>query len=260
MIDDQRHAAAPPDAHRFVGRFQERISFRAHVRDISTVQRRHRAGHLDQLSRSRVRAWRIDQRTRHTERAVAHCIAHHSAHGIELRRGWRARCGAHRVDSNRRRAQVRAKVHGDAVMLHRIEPRAEPVRAAEPVHRARHGAVVWRVEREHLVVCRRWCISLTQYFRRHALRNLAYRASVAVDERVRRLALHVDKSRRDDKPSRVDAARTALGIERMGRHDCHDPVTTDSDIRVVPRIAGPVHDSPVDDYNVERTGRFGRRW
>ena len=146
MIDLHRHAARAPDRERFVDRLEQRVALRANVRDVDAVIWRHCLRDLAQLVRPRVIPRRIDQRARDAERAIAHRIARHSAHRVELRRTRRPLRLAVRVRADRPGADERADVDRVAVLLHRVEPRAEAVRAHELLRHA-NAVRVARIDR-----------------------------------------------------------------------------------------------------------------
>ena len=129
VIDLDRHAALRADRDRFVDRLEQLVGLGAHVRDVDAAVRRHRFRHLDQLVGRRVVARRIDERRADAERAIFHRAADDGAHRVELRGRRLADRFALRVHAHRRRADERADVRRDAVRLHRVEPRAESVRA-----------------------------------------------------------------------------------------------------------------------------------
>ena len=115
------------------------------------------------------------------------------------------------------------------------EPGVEPVRAVEFLDLPRR-----RVGRP-----------LAEDLGRDPLRHLADHPAVAAQKLVARMALDINKPRRDDQPVGVDRPRGGAP-ERPGRRDPRDPVAADGHVAQEPVVAGAV-DDPAPRRSAGRT-------
>ena len=110
-------SASRADAQQFVDRFEQLISFAAHVRDVFALIFRGDLAELDQLLGLRIKRRRINQRRADPERARFHFLADELAHFIELLRRRLFVLKADDVFANRGRADERSDVAGNAALL-----------------------------------------------------------------------------------------------------------------------------------------------
>ena len=64
------------------------------------------------------------------------------------------------------------------------------------------------------------------------------------------MILDVDEARRHHVAPRVDALPSVHGSQRAARRHRDDPVATNADVAVRPRVARPVHEAAVLDHDV----------
>ena len=243
VINLGRNVRFARDAHELVERFQQLISFAAHVRDVFALVFGRDFAQLDQLLGLRVERRRINERCADAERARLHFLAHELAHLLELLRRRRLVFEADDVLANRGRADERSHVAGNAA---RFEI-TQIFRQRVPFDVVVDVFLLPQHELAHTVVHRSHRFAFAHDLGRDALANLALRTPV-LNQRLVRPRKHVDEPRRDREPVGLN------NYFRLGRFEiaqADDAIATQRKIDMSWLAAGAVVNSAAFDDDVE---------
>ena len=119
------HLRLARDADQLVERLEEAIALAAHVRDVAAAELAGGLAERDELVRLRVRRRRVDQRAADAERALAHGLAHHVLHLLQLFGRRRDIVIADHVLAHRGGADERSDVRRNALLDQEVEILAE---------------------------------------------------------------------------------------------------------------------------------------
>jgi hypothetical protein len=241
MVDLGGKVAFARDRDQLIDGLDEAVPFAAHVRDVDAAVLAGDLRQRDQFGRLGVGAGCVDERRGDAECAVVHGFARDGLHLLQLGGRWIAVLAPEDVDAGRGGAEEGADIRRDTAMLQPDEIFAK----RRPFDRILDVGLVVdeflfhrRRERPHR-------LTFAEDLGGHALLRVGETAAIG-DERLLRLAHHVDESGRDGETVNVDFFCAAAGYLA----DRGDAIAADGEVAGDGRLAAAVVERGVAEDEV----------